>query len=689
MKTQKKTKIASKVTTKIALALLVVFVALAFIIQGSIREDLVRREQDKLTLLATENASIAREFMESMSDKQSVLMNTIANMGGAEDAQKIEALSRILAQTKADEGNALSLFFIAEPNTFVKDSPNGFAIFATNADTKAEGDMYKYVNKELYEQVKQDKKMTIVDPFLKTIDGVEYMVMTVVQPILNERNELMGVLGSNIDTAVLNGANYNSGGFSSVAMQIVCGHKTVIANSKTSESIGKPYLSVNDSTNAQKILDTANGDVPVTFLDTSTNGTQYYKSYVPFYIKGSSVVWLSGTSITKAEFDAQIFKQVILIVVLLAAALCILTVLSYSIIRRSLRPIQKLDDGIKALSHGNLHYEIDFHSNDELGSLADSLRDSTTTLYSYITDIDSAMAEMAKGNFDVMASQPFIGDFRNIETSIDTFILTMSSTILQIKAAAEQVSAGSIQVSDSAQTLAQSATEQANSIEVLSAEITAISTQVKNTAENTASVNELTGTVGTKINASNQQMAKMGVAMSDISKSSEEIGKIIKVIEDIAFQTNILALNAAVEAARAGTAGKGFAVVADEVRNLANKSSEAAKQTGALIQGSIISVKNGVEIAEETAGSLLEVVTGAGKITALIAEISQASAAQTDSISQITQEVEQISAVVQTNSATSEESAAASEELSSQADVMKSLVSRFQTKTGMNIETIH
>lgn len=678
MKLPKKRKIASEITGKIALVLLVVFTVLALGIQSNMKTDLLSREQEKLILLAKENARVAREFMESMSDKQTVLINTIVNISAAADEAKLKVVERIITKTKANESNALSLFYIAEPNAFIQNSPNGYAIFATAAGTKSEADMYKYVNKELYEQVKRDKTMTVLDPFNKMIDGVEHMVITVVQPILNDKGEFLGVMGSNIDTALLNNADYNHGGFSTFAMQIICGHQVVITNSKQPEAVGKEYLTVSDSKNAQQILDTAKSDVPLTFVDTDIDGTQYYKSYVPFNLNGSSIVWLSGTSITKAEFDSQIIKQVTMIVILLLCASCLLTAFAYFVIKRSLKPIQELDEAIKALSQGNLHYDVKFQSDDELGSLADSLRSSTATLYTYISDIDGEMSSMAAGDFNVKASKPFIGDFQHIEVSIDTFANTMSNTLMQIRNSAQQVSTGSAQVSNGAQELAQSATEQASSVELLSREIDKISSQIKDNANYATNANNLALSVAEKLNQSNQQMTDMSSAMSDISKSSEEIRKIIKAIEDIAFQTNILALNAAVEAARAGAAGKGFAVVADEVRNLANKSSEAAKQTGALIEGSINNVKIGVEFAKETATSLVDVVAGAGEIKQVIAEISQASIEQKESIAQITLGVDQISSMVQTISATSEESAASSEELSGQADVMKTLVSNFK-----------
>lgn len=680
MKTCKTKKIASKVTVKIALGLLLVFTALILVIANSIKNDLIRREQDKLTLLSTENANIAREFMESMINKQSVLIHAVRNLNNVEESHRIRTIENIIADTKKAESNALSLFYIAEPNALIQNSPNGYAIFSTNGGTQSVPDMYQYINQELYEQVKRGKQMTVVDPFSKKIDGRDYMVITVALPIFNDYNEFIGIVGSNIDVALLNNANYNHGGFSTFATQIICGHQTVITNSKNPESIGKQYLEVSDSTNSQKILDTAKAGTPLTFIDTSTDGIKYYKSYVPFYLEGSSVVWLSGTSITKGEFDAQTLRQITSIAIWLLLGFVILITFVYIIIDKSLRPIGSLEQAVKELSKGNLHYKLEFQSNDELGSLADSLRASTSLLYSYITDIDRAMAEMAGGNFDLGASQPFIGDFKNIEVSIDKFIFTISHTLSQIKIAAEQVSDGSTQVSDSAQALAQSTTEQASSIDVLSAEISEVSAHIKSTADNASGVNQLAEDVGKKIYNSNERMAEMSAAMTDISHSSEEIGKIIKTIEDIAFQTNILALNAAVEAARAGTAGKGFAVVADEVRNLATKSSEAAKQTGILIESSVNSVKNGVQISHETAESLIEVVAGAEKITKLIAEISYASTEQTESISEITTGVGQISSVIQTNSATSEESAAASEELSGQADMMRALVANFTLK---------
>ncbi len=239
---------------------------------------------------------------------------------------------------------------------------------------------------------------------------------------------------------------------------------------------------------------------------------------------------------------------------------------------------------------------------------------------------------------------------------------------------------GDEQVAAAAQDLSQGSTEQAATVQDLSRSMEQISNETKHTAQMAEQANSISGLMGDEVVRSKQKMQEMSEAMKDITSKSNEIEKIIKTIDDIAFQTNILALNAAVEAVRAGFAGKGFAVVVDEVRNLAQKSAEAAKNTMALIEGTIRSVANGGRLTEETAGALQEVAENVERVTKLIHEISVASAEQSESIISTTNGIEQISAVIQTNSATAEECAETSEELSSQVSIMNGLVSRFKLK---------
>ena len=386
------------------------------------------------------------------------------------------------------------------------------------------------------------------------------------------------------------------------------------------------------------------------------------------------------------DFDTstRVRNMLLIVAILLSvAAIVIAVILALMLIRAIVPPIREIQKGMEEIEAGNLNVQLKYESRDELGQLSDSVRGMVDSLKAIIHDEDYLFAEMGNGNFDVQTriAEKYVGDFTSILTSIIKLRDNLNSTLMQINQSADQVSAGSDQVSSGAQALSQGATEQASSVEELAATINEISGNVKANAENAREASRKAAQVKDQAGESSRRMQEMLSAMTDISSSSGEIGKIIKTIEDIAFQTNILALNAAVEAARAGAAGKGFAVVADEVRNLAGKSADASKNTSALIEGSLHAVDRGTRIANETADALNQVVDGVQSVTVTIDNISRASDDQAVSIGQVTQGIDQISSVVQTNSATAEESAAASEELSGQAQILKNLVGQFQLKT--------
>lgn len=371
---------------------------------------------------------------------------------------------------------------------------------------------------------------------------------------------------------------------------------------------------------------------------------------------------------------------IMLIIIVVGGALAATIILSVYITRGLTRPIRELDEAARKMAKGTLKIDINYISKDELGNLADSMRTMSERISYYMGELSDSMQQLSTGDLDVKRREAFLGDFKPVQDSIRRLVGSLNDTLGQIGQSAEQVSGGADQVSSGAQALSQGATEQASSIEELAATINEMSEQIQKNAQSAQQARQTVDHVGEKLLESNQQMQTMTSAMDEISGSSSQIGKIIKTIEDIAFQTNILALNAAVEAARAGEAGKGFAVVADEVRNLASKSSEASKSTAALIETSLKAVENGTHIADETAQSLLSVVEGTKEITDQINQIATASSEQARGAAQVQLGIDQISSVVQTNSATAEESAAASEELSGQAQMLKMLLSKFKMK---------
>ncbi len=348
--------------------------------------------------------------------------------------------------------------------------------------------------------------------------------------------------------------------------------------------------------------------------------------------------------------------------------------------------VQKLLFSLQCLSRGNLSCDIlvdeaDYDTQEQyqlFNEIANNLTGAVQTIKGYITEISQTLSEMSTGNLTVEITSQYLGDFVELKRSINDIATAFNATLSEIDNASMQVSAGTRQVSEGSQTISQGATEQASSIEELSVTVSEIASQTKQNALNANNASELAGNARLDAVEGNKQMKALQRAMEEINDSSESISKIIKVIDDIAFQTNILALNAAVEAARAGIHGKGFAVVAEEVRNLAAKSANAAKDTTALIEGSIKKVEAGTKIADQTAKALENIVNGVDKAAMLVGDIAIASNEQATGIAQINNGIDQLSQVVQTNSATAEEAAAASEELSSQAELLMSMVSQFK-----------
>lgn len=390
--------------------------------------------------------------------------------------------------------------------------------------------------------------------------------------------------------------------------------------------------------------------------------------------------WSIAVTAPQLNYLATTYKGMAINILVMAGSILISIVVALLLANSISKPMKACAKRMQLLVEGDLDTPMPkISSKDETGMLARSTTSLVEGLSTVINDISYLLTQLADQNLDVHTKheEVYVGSFRNILLSMRHMKTELSGIIRHVNASANQVSSASSQLSSSAQTLSQGTVEQASAVEELASQITEISSQAKHTANGALEVRSQTHRAGEEVSQCNQQMQKLTDAMEKIQTCSDEIGKILKTIEDIAFQTNILALNAAVEAARAGAAGKGFAVVAEEVRSLAGKSAQAAKNTSALIERSSDAVHEGTGIAKETADILMSVVSSIQSVVNSIDNIAAISSEQSDAVWQVSEGINQISVVVQNNSATAQEGASASEQLSAEAASLKQLVDQF------------
>ena len=370
----------------------------------------------------------------------------------------------------------------------------------------------------------------------------------------------------------------------------------------------------------------------------------------------------------------------IIIIVIIIIGLILITKVVQAIIESISNPVEEIKSAALEMAKGNYDLEIEYTSEDEIGVLADCMREMILFTKDNISNITEVLNKFAEGNFDVEIEDNYIGEFIEIKESLEKIVDSINNTFYDIKIVTEQVKDGSEQVASTAQVISEGAINQAGIIQELMAAIGQINEKVKVSTEQANSTNVLTIELGNQIELNNEKMNEMVTAMNKIEESSRNIKSIINTIYSISEQTNLLALNAAIEAARAGESGKGFAVVADEIRKLAEESSVAVKNTEILIEDSINNVNDGKNVADEASEALSAVVGKAKEAVELIGTIAELTEQGAMAISEVYNGIDQIAEVVESNTAISEESAAASEELSSQSESLQNMIDKFKLR---------
>lgn len=345
-----------------------------------------------------------------------------------------------------------------------------------------------------------------------------------------------------------------------------------------------------------------------------------------------------------------------------------------------LEPLEQLETAADAISHGNLEIDVTYESEDELGSLAQSFRRTSSTLKDVIGDINQLLTEFAKGNLDAKSNniEIYSGDFNEILNKLKEVETGLSQTIYNVKESSDQVSAGADQLAESAQGLAEGATDQAAALEELTASVNEVASHVAENTESTDRVHDQAKEVAIKADHGTAKMKELIESMKHISDTTNDIQTVIEKIESIASQTNLLSLNASIEAARAGEAGRGFAVVAEQIKELAEESASSAEETRVMLTNSLNQVEIGSSVADETSQFMAEMIEQLDAVVMEVAKIRQVSDRQAESVKQISQAIEQVNGVVQDNSATSEQVSATSQELSASAEGLDEMISGFK-----------
>lgn len=550
----------------------------------------------------------------------------------------------------------------------------GLYMAVTDTSTLPEG--FDATSRGWYKKSFDTNSTIITAPYIDTATGA--MIVTVASPIY-ENGNAVGVFGCDITLDYIidlvsemqlteNGVPVLIDGDGNIMLH---GNDALSPRLENGEAV---ITSVNDAGGDYGAVVSALSDGIYMDKNKDFDGTEKYF----LFTKLSSADWTIGYVCPKNDIDGSLNGLAVIYTILTLVFLAGGTAVVAMVIKAQLKPLKQINLAAEKIAAGDLSAQFDYSSDDSVGALCNNFARCTDMTRRYISDISEKLDRLADGDFTVSVTEDYIGDFAPIKESMTNIIASMRNILNNIEVASGQVNLGAANVAQTSTILAEGVFDQTENLKKLNSDMAVIIEKVKDSDKNAGEARQLAAGAMDKLRLSSDEMNKLLGAMSQISEMSAETAKIIKTIDDIAFQTNILALNASVEAARAGAAGKGFTVVADEVRNLAGKSAEAAKRTSKLINETAEAVASGAALADSTAKALSDAVKDTARVDENIGRISDSAKEQSEFMDSVFSGINAISQVVNTTSDNAQSGAASSEELSSQASVLSQLVSGFK-----------